>query len=79
VMNPCHLKILDTGPDSVPIGGFSRFGALVARPRKLFKEFSHNIIPEDFSVTPRRVNTRLEAVLSFNASHKTMDGPGVDI
>jgi len=36
-------------------------------------------IPEEFSVTPRRVNTRLEAVLSLNASQKTMDGPVMDI
>jgi len=36
-------------------------------------------IPEDFSVTPRRVNTRLEAILSLNASRKTIDYPMIDI
>jgi len=36
-------------------------------------------IPEYFSITHRRVNTRPEATLSLNASHKSMDSPVMDI
>jgi len=36
-------------------------------------------IPEYFSITHRRVNTRLEATLSLNVSHKSMDSPVMDI
>ena len=54
------------------IGGFSWFGARVARPRNTCEELA--TIPELFSVTLRRVNTRLDDALPLSTSQQTTNG-----